>query len=207
MRNPAWRPARRYSARLADISQHLLGRPSPQPESAETSTIRRLPVLVATGDDHPPGALHADYFLQALTRELNLSVYGPSREYRWEACAVGESTEVNADEAGFVLVFATASLPGIRRAYTLLKPLMERGGLSAGVLLSGAADAELAHRCSQHLLQAAMHFFHQTLADFGHVDAPGPELGRTLARIGEQLHATWNPPLESTGGQEEDKTS
>ena len=207
MRNPAWRPARSYSARLADISHHLLGRPAAPPESPETSTVRELPVLVAAGDDHPSGALSADYLLQALTRELNLSVYGSNRDYRWEACAVVESTEIKVDEVGFVLVFTTASLPGIRRAYTLLKPLMERGGLNAGVLLSGAADTELAHRCSRHLLQAAMHFFDKALADFGHVDAPGPEFGRTLARMGEQIHQTWNPPLGRSGGKEEDERS
>ncbi len=206
MRNPAWRPARRYSARLADISHHLLGRQKSSPELQQEAAVRRLPVLVATGDDHPPGAVGPEYLVPALTRELNLSVYGSNRGYRWEAYTAGGPTEVKADEAGFVLVFATASLPGVRRAYTLLKPFLERGGVNVGVLLSGATDTEVAHRCSQHLLQAAMLFFDQRLADFGHVDAPGPEFGRTLARMGEQIHETWNPPVESSGGEKEHET-
>ncbi len=191
MRNPAWRPARSNSARLADISYHLLGRSSSSSGSAEQPTTRAVPVLVATGDDHPANALQADDVVEALTRELNLSVYGSSRRCRWEAHSMDRIAEAELAEARFVVVFATASLSGIRQAYALLKPVLQRGGVAAGVLFSGAPDAEHARRCSERLVQASVHFFSKPIIDFGHVSAPGPAFGRTLAQMGEQIHDAW----------------
>ena len=99
--------------------------------------------------------------------------------------------EAELAEARFVVVFATASLSGIRQAYALLKPVLQRGGVAAGVLFSGAPDAEHARRCSERLVQASVQFFSKPIIDFGHVSAPGPAFGRTLAQMGEQIHDAW----------------
>ncbi len=191
MRNPAWRPARSHSARLADISYHLLGHPSSSSGSAEQPTVRMVPVLVAIGDDHPSDALQVDDVVEALTRELNLSVYGSSRRYRWEAQSVETTAGLDVEATRFVVVFATASLAGIRQAYTLLKPILQHGSVAAGVLFSGAPDADHARRCSDRLMEASVHFFSRPIIDFGHVSAPGPAFGRTLAQMGEQIHDAW----------------
>ena len=191
MRNPAWRPARSYSARLADISYHLLGHSNSSFGSAEQPTTRMVPILSAVGEDHPGDALQVEDVVEALTRELNLSVYGSSRQYRWEAYPAVRAAELNVDEVRFVLVFATASLAGIRHAYTLLKPLLQCPGGLTGVLLSGESDAEHARRCSQRLVEATGHFFCKPLIDFGHVSGSGPAFGRTLAQMGEQIHDAW----------------
>ncbi len=191
MRNPAWRRARSYSARLADISYHLLGHPNSSFGSAEQPTTRMVPILSAIGEDHPADALQVDDVVEALTRELNLSVYGSSRRYRWEAYPTARTAELDVDEARFVVAFATASLAGIRQAYTLLKPLLQHAGGFAGVLLSGADDADHARRCSERLVEATGHFFSKPLIDFGHVSGPGPAFGRTLAHMGEQIHDAW----------------
>ncbi|MDJ0870795.1 MAG: hypothetical protein QNJ87_03405 [Gammaproteobacteria bacterium] len=191
MRNPAWRPARSHSARLADISYHLLGHSSSSTGSAEQPTMRLVPVLAAVTEDHPADALQVDDLVDALTRELNLSVYGSSRRYRWEAYPVQVTTELDLNETRFVVVFTTASLPGIRQAYTMLKPLLQRGAVVAGVLFSGAVDADHARRSSQRLMEASERFFNKALVDFGHVSAPGPAFGRTLAQMGEKIHDAW----------------
>ncbi len=186
--NPAWRPAQKYSERLASISHHLLGNKKSAP--GDPVTVHRLPVLLALESGHP-GALQADVLIDYLGVELNRpSLEGT--ETRWDVYATERADEIDPEAARIVLVLASASLPGVRLAYTRIKLLTQTASPQVGVLLSGASPAELARRCQQRLVEGALWFLDLSLIEFGHIAWPGPESKQVLAQAAERIRSLWS---------------
>jgi hypothetical protein len=189
--NPAWRPAQKYSERLASISHHLLGNRKSTGDGPVT--VHRLPVLLALEPGHP-GALQADSLVDALSGELNRPSHG-NADSCWEVYATERPDEIDPAEARFVLVLASASLPGVRLAYARIKLLTRTASPQMGVLLSGTGPAERARRCQERLVEGALWFLDLSLIEFGHIDAPAPESNQTLARAAEKIRDLWTSSL------------
>ncbi len=185
--NPAWRPAQKYSERLASISHHLLGNKTPSRDRPVAT--HRLPVLLALEPGHP-GALQADILIDALGVELNRPYHG-SGNLPWEIYATERTVEIDPEQARFVLVLTSASLPGVRLAYTKIKLLTQTASPQVGVLLSGASPARLARRCQQRLVEGALWFLHLSLIEFGHIAWPAPESNELLARAAAKIRDLW----------------
>lgn len=187
--NPAWRPAQKYSERLASISHHLLGNSKSTRDGPVA--VHRLPVLLAL-DPEPahPGALQADSLIDALSGELNRPSDG-SADSRWEIYATERPDEIDLEEAGFVLVLASASLPGVRLAYARIKLLTRTASPQVGVLLTGASPAERARRCQERLVEGAFWFLDLSLIEFGHIDWLAPEPNQALARAAGKIRDFW----------------
>ncbi len=187
--NPAWRPAQKYSERLASISHHLLG--NKKSEAENPIAVHRLPVLLALESGHP-GALQSDILIETLSTELNRPTHGAATA-RWEVYATEHPGEIDLEQTRFVFVLASASLPGIRLAYTRIKQLLGPGSPQVGVLLLGASPAELALRCQQRLVEGALWFLDLSLVEFGHIAWPAPESNQLLARAAGQIRDLWRP--------------
>ncbi len=187
--NPAWRPAQKYSERLASISHHLLGNKKSTPDDPPVA-VHRLPILLALEPGHP-GALQADILIDSLGEELNRPS-NANANARWEVCATKQPHEIDPHAAPFVLVLASASLPGIRLAYTGIKLLMQSGSPQVGVLLSGASPTDLARRCQVRLVEGALWFLDLSLIEFGHIAWPGPESKKVLGQAAEKIRSLWS---------------
>jgi hypothetical protein len=194
-RNPAWRPAQSYSERLASISHHLLG--DRKSTGDGPVAVHRLPVLLAFEPGHP-GALQADSLVDALSGELNRPS-DASADPRWEVYATERPDEIDPEAARFVLVLASASLPGVRLAYARIKLLTQTASPQMGVLLSGASPAEIVRRCQERLVEGALWFLDLSLIEFGHIAWLAPESNQVLARAAGKIRDFWSPKFEHKG--------
>ncbi len=186
--NPAWRPAQKYSERLASIGHHLLG--NSKSATADPVVVHRLPVLMALERGHP-GALQADILTDSLGAELNRSS-PESTGTRWDVYATETVKQIDPEAARLVVVLASPSLPGVRLAYTRIKRLTQTASPQVGVLLSGASPPELARRCQQRLVEGALWFLDLSLIEFGHIAWPGPESKQVLAQAAEKIRGLWS---------------
>ena len=191
MHNPAWRPARLQSGRLDSIRHHFIDVPPVISSPGKPRVIHTLPVHLAVATGHPAAALQPHYLVDALTRQLNIqtSVAGECPGWRLEVIPPGGRMS-DAGE-GLILVFATASLEGVRLAYTGIKQLSTTPARRFGVLFSGARDAEIVRRCQERLASGAREFLGIRLHQLGNLSAPGPDFSAGLARLAGEVHRLW----------------
>jgi hypothetical protein len=161
--------------------------------TAAAPEVRRLPVLVAIEGEHPAHALQAGSLIQGLERELRRPTGDGGRGPDWKVHAAYRPADLPADHGPLILVFATASQPGVRHAYTMLKQLHDAVAPlpRVGVMLSGG-DAELGVRSFERLAEGARRFLNLPLTNYGHVAGPGPTLGAALMYLAQQVHSTWS---------------
>jgi hypothetical protein len=197
MHNPAWRPAQLHTERLASIQHHFIDERRAVCNPGKPRAVHNLPVHMAIAAGHPAHALQPDYLLDALTRQLNTQTSAAAEHPDWqlEAIPLGHRT-TNADH-GFILVFATANLEGVRQAYSGIKELSRIPSRRFGVLFSGARDGELAHRCQERLASGAERFLGIRLHELGHLSAPGPDFSADLACLAGEIHQLWETHSES----------
>jgi hypothetical protein len=187
MDNPAWRPTQLQSGRLNRVSHHSPGGSSNGQERHTPAYEQVLPVLVAIDAMHPADALQPDFLVDSLARQLNRL----SDNTRWELEINPASLLVDSGKPSIALVFATASLAGIRLAYSRLKNLPQRPAIRAGMLLAGSHDMDVVRRCHERLATAAWQFLKIPVHELGHLSAPGPGFGADLARLAGQIRNLW----------------
>lgn len=175
-----------------DVGMMLQPLDTPPAATGAAPEVRRLPVLVAIEAGHPAYALQPGSLIRGLERELRRPTADGARESDWQVHAAYRPADLPADPGPLILVFATASLPGIRRAYTLLKQLRDAVAPlpRVGVLLSGG-DAKLDVRCFERLAEGARRFLNLPLTYYGHVAGPGPTLGAALMYLAQQVNGAW----------------
>jgi len=188
MHNPAWRPAQLHTGRLASIQHHFIDERPAIRSTPKPRVIHTLPVHMAVAAGHPADALQPHYLVDALTRQLNIQVSAVAEhpEWRLEVIPPGQCA-ANIDQ-GLVLVFVTASLEGVRLAYSGIKMLSATTSCVFGVLFSGACDEEFMRRCQDCLASGTEKFLGIRIHGLGHIPAPGPEFSASLARIAVEVH-------------------
>jgi len=191
MRNPAWRPAQLHSGPLASIQHHFI---DARPDIGNNGKYRgkpgithTLPVCMAIAPGHPAHALQPDYLKDALTRQLNIPASTAVEHGIWQLQAIAPERSTTHAAQGFILVFATADLAGVRLAYTLIKRLSVSSSRRFGVLFSGARDDERVQRCQERLASGARRFLGIGIHELGHLSAPGPEFSAQLACLAEEV--------------------
>jgi hypothetical protein len=183
MRNSAWRPARLQTERLAGIQHHFLdGRPA-SASTGHAPVKHTLPICMAVTPGHPGHALQPHTLVDALTGELNKQTVAVARLADWRVQVIPPQHVVAPAAAGFMLVFATADLEGVRLAYSVIKQLASGSIPHCGVLFSGAGDAQHAQRCQQRLASGVHRFLGIRLRELGHIAGPGPEFSADLPRL------------------------
>ncbi len=187
MDNSVWRPEQLQSGQLNRIRHHFPRSGSNGQEKDAPASVQVLPVLVAIDAMHPANALQPDCLVDSLGRQLNLF----SDSTRWKLEINPLSPLVGSAESSLVLVFATASLAGIRLAYSRLKQLPQRPAIRAGVLLAGSHDVDVVRRCHERLATGARQFLKIPVHELGHLAAPGPGFGGDLARLAGQIRDLW----------------
>ena len=191
MHNPAWRPAQMHTGRLASIQHHFIDERPAVHNTGKPRCIHTLPVHMAVAAGHPANALQPHYLVDALTRQLNTQTSAVAEHPDWQLEAIPlEHGATNADH-GFILVFATANLEGVRLAYTGIKQLSATQSRRFGVLFSGARDVEFARRCHERLASGTKQFLGIHLNELGHLSAPGPDFSADLARLAGEVHRLW----------------
>jgi hypothetical protein len=191
MRNPAWRPARLHTERLASIQHHFIDDHTSMCNTGKPKGIHTIPVHMAVAASHPANALQPRYLVDALTRQLNLQTSTDAENTGWELDAIPlESRATNAGQ-GLILVFATANLDGVRLAYTGIKKLSVTPSHRFGVLFSGAQDGEFAHRCQERLASGAMRFLGVRLHQLGHLSAANRDFNADLASLAAEVKRLW----------------
>jgi len=191
MHNPAWRPAQLHTERLASIQHHFIDESPAVPNSEKPRVIHTLPIHVAVAAEHPDNALQPHYLVNALTRQLNVQTSDAATLSSWHLEAIPLERQATNTNQGFILVFATANIEGVRLAYTVIKKLSSTPPRQFGVLFSGAPNAELARRCQERLASGARRFLGIHLHELGHLSAPGPDFSADLARLAEEVHRLW----------------
>jgi hypothetical protein len=191
MRNPAWRPAQLHSGRLASIQHHFIDEHTAVGNAGKTAAIHTLPVHMAVTASHPDNALQPCYLVDALTRQLNIQASAGAENPDWQLETIPLENRATKAEQGFILVFATANIDGVRLAYTGIKKLSVAPSRRFGVLFSGARDGETAQRCQERLASGVMRFLGLRLHDLGHLSAPGPEFNAGLARLAAEVQRFW----------------
>ena len=201
MHNPAWRPARLQTERLASIQHHFIDKDPVVHSAGKPLATHTLPVHMAVTACHPANALQPHYLVTALTRQLNTqaSVVAQSTDWQLEAIPL-EHGATNGDQ-GLILVFATANLEGVRLAYSCIKNLSATPSRRFGILFSGARDEEIACRCQERLASGVKQFLGIRLHDLGHLAAPGPDFSADLARLAGEVHRLWG--THTTHNQQE----
>ena len=183
MENPAWRPAQLHSERLASIQHHFIDEHPAICNTGKPGVAQTLPVLMAVAAGHPANALQPHYLVDALTRQLNIQTSACAVNTDWQLKAIPlERSATNADQ-GFILVFATANLEGVRLAYTGIKKLSVIPSRRFGVLFSGARDRKFARHCQERLTSGTQRFLGIRVHEFGNLSAPGPGFSADLARL------------------------
>ena len=191
MHNPAWRPARLHTERLASIQHHFIDKHPAVRSTENPRVIHTLPVHMAVAAGHPANALQPHYLLDALTRQLNTQASAVAKSPDWQLEAIPlEHGATNGDQ-GLTLVFATANLEGVRLAYTCIKNLSATPSRRFGVLFSGARDGDIARRCQDRLASGVKQFLGIRLYELGHLSAPGPDFSADLARLAGEIHRLW----------------
>jgi hypothetical protein len=191
MHNPAWRPAQLHTERLASIQHHFIDERPAVRSTGKPSVIHTLPVHIAVAAGHPTNALQPDYLMEALTRQLCIQTSAVAEHAGWQLEIIppgGSATNAGQD---LILVFATASLEGVRLAYTAIKMLSATPSRRLGVLFSGASNGEFARRCQERLASGAMQFLGVHLHGLGHLSAPGPDFSADLARLAGEIQKLW----------------
>jgi hypothetical protein len=191
MHNPGWRPARLDTERLASIQHHFIDERRAVCNTDKPRTIHTLPIHMAVATGHPASALQPDYLVDALTRQLNTQTSAAAEHIDWQLEPITLGHRATNDDQGLVLVFATASLEGVRLAYAGIKELSTKPSRRFGVLFSGAQDDELVHRCQERLASGAEQFLGIRLHELGHLSAPGPDFSADLARLAGEIHRLW----------------
>ena len=191
MHNPAWRPAQLHTERLASIQHHFIDESPAVRNSEKPWVIHTLPIHMAVAAGHPENALQPHYLVNALTRQLNVQTSAITAPSSWQLEAIPLERRATYTNQGFILVFATADIEGVRLAYTGIKRLSSTPSRQFGVLFSGARDAEFAHRCQERLASGAKQFLGIHLDGLGHLSAPGPDFSADLARLAEEVHRLW----------------
>jgi hypothetical protein len=191
MHNPAWRPAQLHTERLASIQHHFIDDRPAVRSSVQPRVVHRLAVHMAVAAEHPADALQPQYLMDALTRQLNVQTSVVADRPDWQVEAISPGCRAMNPDHGFILVFATANLEGVRLAYTGIKKLSTTPSRQFGVLFSGARDGEFARRCQERLSSGTMQFLGIRLHDLGHLSAPGPEFSGDLARLAGDVHRLW----------------
>lgn len=188
MHNPAWRPAQLNTTRLESIQHHFIDERPLYRSTPKPRIIHTLPVQMAVAAGHPADALQPCYLIDALTRQLNIQRSTGTELPEWQLEVIPPDHGAADIEQDFILVFATASLDGVRLAYTAIKKLFVTPSRSFGVLFSGARDEDFVNRCQERLESGARKFLGVRLHGFGHLSAPGPEFSASLARLAEEVH-------------------
>jgi hypothetical protein len=150
-----------------------------------------LPVHLAVATGHPADALQPQNFMDALTRQLNIQASTVAEHPDWQVEAILPGRNAADAEQGFVLVFATANLEGVRLAYTGIKQLSATPSRRFGVLFSGAPDGEFACRCQERLASGVRQFLGIHLHELGHLSAQWPDFSADLARPAVEVHRLW----------------
>ncbi|MGB5306368.1 MAG: hypothetical protein WBO57_09005 [Gammaproteobacteria bacterium] len=187
MQNPAWRPARLHTERLARIGHHFISENQTTRIAVNASPTHKLRVLVAIEPAHPPDALQPDYLVNALTRQLNVQTPGIEKMPGWQLTVHPSSRMPDNGDTRCILVFATASLDGIRLAYTQIKQLSQNPARRIGILFSGACDHDVAYRCYDRLASGTEQFLHLRLHMLGNLSAPGPSFGAGLSQLAGEI--------------------
>lgn len=190
MHNPAWRPARLHTERLASIQHHFIDE-RPAIRDNKPRVIHTLPIHMAVAAGHPANALQPHYLVDALTRQLNIQTSTAATLSDWRLEAIQLERRAKYADQGFILVFATADIEGVRLAYTGIKRLSATPSRRFGVLFSGAHDSEFARRCQERLSSGAKRFLGIHLEELGHLSAPGPDFSADLARLAEEVRLLW----------------
>jgi len=188
MHNPAWRPAQLNTGRLASIQHHFIDERPEFHSTPKPRIIHTLPVHMAVAAGHPANALQPYYLIDALTRQLNIQMSTVTEPQEWRLEVIPPGHGAADIEQDLILVFATASLDGVRLAYTGIKKLSATPSRQFGVLFSGARDEEFVSRCQKRLASGASKFLGIRLHGFGHLSAPGPDFSASLARLAEEVH-------------------
>ena len=188
MQNPAWRPAQLHTGRLASIQHHFIDEFPSSRSDSKPRDILTLPIHMAVTAGHPADALQPGYLVDALTRQLNIQMSCAAEHPVWRVEEIAPGHGAANIDRGLILVFATASLEGVRLAYTGIKLLSGTPSRRFGVLFSGARDAEYARRCQERLASGAGQFLGIQLHDLGHLSAPGPDFSASLARLSGDIH-------------------
>jgi len=191
MHNPAWRPAQLHTERLASIQHHFIDNHPVVRNTGKPGVIHTLPVHMAIAAGHPASALQPHYLVSALARQLNLQTSAVAPHPIWQLEDIPLERRATYTNQGFILVFATANIEGVRLAYTGIKTLSATPSRRFGVLFSGARDAELVRRCQERLASGARQFLGIRLHELGHLSAPGPDFSVDLARLAEEVHRLW----------------
>lgn len=189
MQNPAWRPARLHTERLASISHHFISENPTTRNTGKEQDIHTLRVLIAVESAHPPNALQPDYLVDALTRQLNVQTPGIAKQSGWQLTIEPPARLPGDADTRCILVFATASLEGIRLAYMQIKQLSRNPARRIGVLFGGAHDGDIARRCYERLASGAEQFLHLRLHMLGHLSAPGPDFGAGLSQLAGEIQS------------------
>ncbi|MDX2456299.1 MAG: hypothetical protein QNL87_02205 [Gammaproteobacteria bacterium] len=191
MRNPAWRPAQLHTERLASIQHHFIDERPAVRSSGKPGVTHTLPVHMAVAAGHTANVLQPHYLVDALTRQLNIQTSAVAEHPDWQLEAIPLGRRATIADQGFILVFATANLEGVRLAYTGIKKLSATPSRQFGVLFSGARDGEFARRCQERLTSGAKRFLGIRLHELGHLSAPGPDFSADLARLAGEVHRLW----------------
>lgn len=185
-RNPGFRRAAEPSVRLAGVGEYLLGR-GPAPHARAGTGVRRLPFLVALDPAQPPRGLEPREVMLDLTRKLYERADAGEAPLRWQLYSPAQPEHLAPEEAGLVLVLATASLPGIRLAYGQIKRIPRHPHALVSTLLAGTEDRSTARRCQERLALGAARFLELRVEALGYLSGSAPrrdaELGRAAERV------------------------
>jgi len=190
MHNPAWRPAQLHTERLASIQHHFIDERPAVCSTVKPWVTYTLPVYMAVAVGHPANALQPHYLVDALTRQLNVQTTA-AEHTDWQLEVIPLEYRAMKADQGLILVFATATLEGVRLAYTGIKKLSATPSRRFGVLFSGADDGEFARRCQERLAEGARQFLGIRLHELGHLSAPGSDFNAGLARLAGDVQRLW----------------
>ena len=191
MHNPAWRPARLHTERLASIQHHFIDKRPAVRGTGKPRVIHTLPVHMAVAAEHPANALQPHYLVAALTRQLNTQSSAVAKPPDWQLDAIPLEHGATTGDQGLILVFATANLEGVRLAYSGIKNLSATPSRRFGILFSGARNEEIARRCQERLTSGVNQFLGIHLHELGHLSAPGPDFSADLARLAGEVYRLW----------------
>ena len=191
MHNPAWRPAQLHTGRLASIQHHFIDERAAINSTQKPRIIHTLPVHMAIAPGHPADALQPNYLMDALARQLNIQMSAVAEHSGWRLEIIPSGHGAKNIDQDLILVFATASLEGVRLAYSGIKMLSAIPSRRFGVLFGGTRDEELVCRCQERLASGAGKFLGIRLHGLGHMSAPGPDFSASLARLAEEVQGLW----------------
>lgn len=185
-RNPGFRRAAEPSARLAGVGEYLLGR-GPAARGRTGSGVRRLPFLVALDPAQPQRGLEPRQVMLGLSRKLYERADAGEGRLRWQLFSPGQPERLTPEETGLVLVLATASLEGIRLAYSHIKRIPHRPHARVSTLLVGTGDPATARRCQERLALGAARFLELRVEELGCLSGSLPDRDADLGRVAERV--------------------